>query len=243
MSGLEVRLEDVRFRYEDMEMHFDFSIPAGELCAVMGPSGAGKTTVLNLIAGFETPRGGRVMIGGADMTAAPPAERPVSMIFQEHNLFAHLDVRTNVALGIDPSGRVSAGDEARIGEALERTGLGGLEGRLPGELSGGQRQRVAIARALLRERPVMLLDEPFAALGPSLREEMLELVAEIHAEKGFTILLVTHQPGDARAISERTLFVENGRVLANAPTGELFAMAAELPELAAYLGAEWRADH
>ncbi len=236
MSGMEIRLENVLFRYGETQMRFDVSVAAGALVAVMGPSGAGKTTLLNLIAGFERPESGRVLIGGRDMTDVPPAARPVSMIFQENNLFAHLDVETNVGLGLEPSGRLSAAQRRRVAEALASTGLSGLNRRRPGELSGGQRQRVAIARALLRDRPVMLLDEPFAALGPALRAEMLELIAGIHRERGFTVVMVTHRPQDARAIAETALFISAGRVLASAPVGELFAGAAGLPELAAYLG-------
>ena len=238
MSGMDIRLERCAFDYEDMRMLFDCAIPAGSLSAVMGPSGAGKSSLLNLIAGFETPRSGRVLIGGRDMTHTPPAARPVSMIFQENNLFAHLDVMTNAGLGLKPSGRLNARERQRVREALARTGLEGLERRKPGELSGGQRQRVAIARALLRDKPVMLLDEPFAALGPALRAEMLELVSAIHRERGFTIVMVTHMPKDARAIAQQTIFIHEGRILAQARTRELFAMKETLPPLAAYLGGE-----
>ncbi len=236
MSGLDIKLDNAAFEYEDMRMLFDAAIPAGSLTAVMGPSGAGKSTLLNLIAGFETPRAGRVLIGGKDMTHAAPADRPVSMIFQENNLFAHLDVMTNAGLGLNPSGRLSRREREQVRAALKLTGLEGLERRKPGELSGGQRQRVAIARAWLRDRPIMLLDEPFAALGPALRRDMLELIASIHRQRGFTIVMVTHAPMDARAIAGQTIFIQEGRILAQAETDELFAMKDRLPALAAYLG-------
>ena len=240
MSGADIRLQGVAFRYEGMDMLFDADLAAGSFCAVIGPSGAGKTTLLNLIAGFEAPRSGRILLGGADMTSTPPAERPVSMIFQENNLFAHLDVFTNIALGLSPSGRLDAAGKARVAQAMESTGLCGLGRRRPGELSGGQRQRVAIARALLRERPVMLLDEPFAALGPALRAEMLGLIADIHADRGFTTLLVTHEPRDALSMAQHALFIHEGRILFAGPVEELFARAGAMPELAAYLGPGWR---
>ncbi len=236
MTGISVALDQVAFRYEDMEMLFDIRFEAGGLYAVMGPSGAGKTTLLNLVAGFETPRSGRILFDGRDMTRTGPDRRPVSMIFQENNLFTHLTVRTNIALGLRPDGRTGPEDDARIREALERTGLAGLEDRLPGELSGGQRQRVALARALLRDRPVMLLDEPFAALGPALRRDMLEFVAEIHRERGFTIVMVTHLPDDALAIAERVAFLDEGRILACAPPAEMSDLACKLPQLGRYLG-------
>ncbi len=236
MSGLDVRLKDTAFRFEDMRMHFDVLFPAGSLSAVMGPSGAGKSTLLNLIAGFEQPQSGKVLIGGEDMTTLAPARRPVSMIFQDNNLFAHLDVLTNTGLGLSPTGRLDGAQREQVRAALARTGLAGLERRKPAELSGGQRQRVAIARALLRDRPVMLLDEPFAALGPALRAEMLDLVAEIHASRGFTVIMVTHQPDDARAIAQRAVFIHDGQVRAAAPVSEFFAQAGTVPQLAAYLG-------
>ena len=145
--------------------------------------------------------------------------RPVTMVFQDHNLFAHLDVKTNVGLGISPALKLTPADHERIATALERVGLTGFEHRLPGQLSGGERQRVAIARALVRDKPVLLLDEPFAALGPALRREMLDLVAEIHREKAMTVLIVTHQPEDARHAASRTAFVHQGRILADAGNG------------------------
>jgi thiamine transport system ATP-binding protein len=163
------------------------------------------------------------MIGGDDVTRLPPARRPVSMVFQENNLFAHLDVARNVGLGRSPALKLSANDHADIAAALARTGLAGKEGRLPGELSGGERQRVALARVLVRDRPVLLLDEPFASLGPALRREMLDLLRALHAERGMTILMVTHQPEDARGIARRIAFVEDGTIAAFAPVDEMFS--------------------
>src|SRR5690606_25612104 len=127
------------------------------IVAVMGPSGSGKSTLLNLVAGFETPASGAVLIGGDDVSRRPPPARPVSMVFQENNLFAHLDVAQNVGLGRSPSLRLSAEDRTDVAAALARTGLAGKEARLPAELSGGERQRVALSRALVRDRPVLLL--------------------------------------------------------------------------------------
>jgi thiamine transport system ATP-binding protein len=235
MAGASIELDDVRFRYEDMDMAFDLAVPAGELTALIGPSGSGKTTILNLIAGFEPPLGGTIRIDGRDVGALPAAERPVTMVFQEHNLFAHLDVATNVGLGISPAMRLTAADRERVAAALARVGLEGFGQRLPGQLSGGERQRVALARCLVRDRPVLLLDEPFAALGPALRREMLDLIADIHRERAMTVLLVTHQPDDARRIAARTAFVHDGRILAARPTAGLLG-ATDIPELSAYLG-------
>ncbi|MDP3896763.1 MAG: ATP-binding cassette domain-containing protein [Mesorhizobium sp.] len=221
-GGADIRLDEVRFAFGDVRMHFRAAIAASEMVAIMGPSGSGKSTLLNLVAGFETPSAGRILIGGADVTAAPPAARPVSMIFQENNLFAHLDIAANVGLGRSAALRLDAEDRQAVADALRRTGLAGKERRLPHELSGGERQRAALARALVRQRPVLLLDEPFASLGPALRAEMGDLVRDLHAETGMTILLVTHTPEDALLIApRRLLFVENGSIAADGPTARM----------------------
>jgi thiamine transport system ATP-binding protein len=228
-------LDAVRFDYEDMHMLFSAAVPAGAFLGVIGPSGAGKSSLLNLIAGFEVPLSGRILMEGVDYTDAPPQERPVTMLFQENNLFFHLDVYTNVALGISPSLRLREEDRAALAAALARVGLSGMERRLPRELSGGERQRAAIARALVRRRPILLLDEPFAALGPALRHDMLQLVRELSDERGLTVMFVTHNPGDAERAATHTAFVEGGRIIALRPTAEFFA-ARDLPGLADYLG-------
>ncbi len=233
-----IELEQVRFDYEDMKMVFDLQVPKGALLAIIGPSGAGKSTLLSLIAGFETPLSGRIAIAGTDMAGVAPAARPVSMIFQDNNTFAHLDVWQNVALGVSPSLRLGDAGRRSVDEALQRVGLGELRHRKPGEVSGGERQRIAIARALVREKPVMLLDEPFAALGPALRRDMLDLVKEVQQERGLTVLMVSHQPEDARYAASHTAFVDQGRILAMRPTRQFFA-SRDLPELSEYLG-DWR---
>ena len=217
-----VQLDRVVFSYGETMVDFDTTFAAGEITAIMGPSGAGKSTLLNLVAGFETPREGRVLVGGADVSCTPPSARPVSMVFQENNLFAHLDIARNVGLGRSPSLRLSAGDRKDVADALARVGLAGMEQRLPRELSGGERQRVALARVLVRDRPVLLLDEPFASLGPALRADMLELVASVHAERHMTVLFVTHQPEDARKLAQNMVFVEAGAIVATGKTADFF---------------------
>jgi thiamine transport system ATP-binding protein len=230
-----LELEGVVFRYEGMEMHFDLAVAAGECVAVIGPSGAGKSTLLALVAGFERPVAGRILVAGRDVTRDPPAARPVTSLFQEHNLFAHLTAAENIGLGIDPGLRLDAAGRAKVGDALAHVGLSGFEGRLPGQLSGGERQRVALARSLVRNRPLLLLDEPFAALGPAQRREMLDLVNALARDRGFTVLFVSHQPDDARHAAGRTIFLQDGRVLCDGPTAQLFAPP--LPKaLADYLG-------
>jgi thiamine transport system ATP-binding protein len=230
-----LQINGLTFRYEDMLMVFDLDVAKGEFVAVMGPSGSGKSTLLSLIAGFETPLAGEIRWAGEDITSLPPAERPLSILFQDNNLFAHLGVFTNVALGISPSAKLTSVDQQRVSEALARVGLEGLEKRLPGELSGGERQRAALARMLVRRKPLLLLDEPFAALGPGLKKDMIALVQDLRSEHGFTILLVTHDPEDAMAAADQTAFLHEGRILAKRPTQELFR-ATDIPELREYLG-------
>lgn len=220
--GATVRLDKAAFSYGEMSMLFDVEFAAGSVTAVIGPSGSGKSTLLNLIAGFEIPSSGRILIDGVDVSPTPPASRPVSMVFQENNLFAHLDVAKNVGLGRSPALRLNAADHEDINKALERTGLGGKNKRLPRELSGGERQRVALSRVLVRDRPILLLDEPFASLGPALREDMLDLVASLHAERGMTVLFVTHHPQDALRIAQNIAFIEKGAVASFGATDEFF---------------------
>ncbi len=199
----------------------DIGIAIGERVALMGASGSGKSTLLDLIAGFETPDRGRVILAGRDVTDVPPAGRPVTMLFQRDNLFSHLDAFTNVALGRSPALKLSQEDRSAVTGALARVGLAGKEKRLPSELSGGERQRVAIARVLLRDRPVLLLDEPFASLGPALAAEMLRLVAEIATERAMSVILVTHEPREAGDFADRTLFLDAGRIVADGPTASI----------------------
>jgi thiamine transport system ATP-binding protein len=238
-EGVAVHLDGVSFSYGEQAFSFDVTFPKATIIAVLGPSGSGKSTLLNLVAGFETPQGGRVLIGQDDVTMLPPSARPVSMIFQENNLFAHLDVAANVGLGISPALRLTATDREKIAVALARTGLAGKEKRLPRELSGGERQRVALARALVRDRPVLLLDEPFASLGPALRDEMLDLTVSVQKERRMTTLLVTHHPEDARRASQRIVFLENGLVAAEGEAQLFFAEKS--PEaFRRYVGSEQR---
>ena len=195
----------------DFTLTADLSIAPGQIVAVIGPSGAGKSTLLNAIAGFLTPVQGRILWGGVDLTALPPGERPLAMLFQDGNLFPHLTVAQNVGLGINPRLRLSRDDHARIIAALDRVELSGLGDRRPGTLSGGQQSRAALARILVQRRPLMLLDEPFAALGPALKADMLTLVRDLAQASGATVLMVSHDPEDARRIADQTIVVADGR--------------------------------
>lgn len=212
----------------------DWSAAAGERIAVMGPSGAGKSTLLSALAGFFPVAEGRILWNGQDLAGVPPGDRPMTILFQDQNLFPHLTVAQNLGLGLRPDLRLTAEDRARVARALERTGLDGLGLRRPAQLSGGQASRAALARALLRARPILMLDEPFAALGPALRAEMLALVREVADETGALVLMVTHDPADALALGGQTAFISDGIVQPPVETARL--MADPPPALAAYLG-------
>ncbi len=229
-----LELEGIEIRQDGFRLTADLSVPEGTRMAVIGPSGAGKSTLLGAIAGFVPIAAGRVRWAGAEMTDASPSARPVSILFQDNNLFPHLTAWQNVALGLRPSLRLSAPERSQVARALARVGLEGLEARQPARLSGGQQSRVALARVLLRGRPLLLLDEPFAALGPALKAEMLALVAAICGETGATLLMVTHDIADARAIADQTLLVAEGRV--TGPFGTAALLADPPPVLRAYLG-------
>ena len=213
-------IEDLTFRRGDFVLCAHLSLSAG-LTAIIGPSGSGKSTLLSLIAGFDSPDAGRILWNGAEISNLAPGARPVATLFQDNNLFPHLDVLTNVALGASPKARPDANAIEAAKQALVRVGLNGMEGRRPKDLSGGQQSRAALARVLLTDRSVVLMDEAFSALGPALKSEMLELAKSLMPEK--TIVMVTHDPDDARNFAHETIFVEDGSVGAPVASHELFA--------------------
>jgi len=230
-----IRLTDVTVRFDEKVIAFDCAVPAGSAVAVTGASGAGKSTLFNVIAGFQKPATGRVMLLGEDMAGSDPAERPVSIIFQDNNLFTHLTIADNVGLGIHPGLKLDAAARQSVLSALSRVGLAGYEKRLPGSLSGGERQRVALARALVRRRPILLLDEPFAALDPARRADMARLLAELRAETKSTLLFITHQPEDIGRLAERVMFLEAGAIRIDEAAGD-FLSRRDPPAVAKFLG-------
>ncbi len=227
-------LERVQIELGEFHLSADLSVAAGATVAIIGPSGAGKSTLVNTIAGFVNPVSGRLAWGGHDLAGLGPGERPMSIIFQDSNLFPHLSVFQNVALGLRPSLILSDGERGQVAAALLQVGLDSLADRKPAALSGGQQSRVALARILARARPLLLLDEPFSALGPALRDEMLDLVAELAAANGATLLMVTHDPKDALRIASQTILVADGTAHPPQATQELLTTPPKV--LADYLG-------
>jgi thiamine transport system ATP-binding protein len=228
-----LRLDHVDIRQEGFRLTADWSVGKGARVAVIGPSGAGKSTLLMALAGF-VPHLGRITWDGTDLGPLAPGDRPLSILFQDQNLFPHLTLAQNLGLGLSPRLRLTPADHDRIRATLARVGLSGMAERRPGQLSGGQIGRAALARALLRARPILLLDEPFAALGPALKAEMLDLVSETATETGALVLMVTHDPADARRFADQTVLVAEGVAQAPMPTADLFANPP--PALRDYLG-------
>ena len=229
-----LELQNLSATLGDFHLQADLSVDPGSRVAVIGASGSGKSTLLSLIAGFLAPDRGRVLWEGCDITNLAPGRRPVSVLFQDQNLFPHLTAAQNVGLGLRPDLRLNDAQQCRVSQVLADVGLEGMEGRKPASLSGGQQSRVALARVLLRARPILLLDEPFAALGPALKSEMLDLLARIAGETDATVLMVSHDPADARRFAPQTIVIEDGRAHPPRPTGPL--LDDPPPGLRAYLG-------
>ncbi|MEY9126680.1 ABC transporter ATP-binding protein [Bradyrhizobium yuanmingense] len=197
-------------------------IKAGEFFALLGPSGCGKTTLLRMLAGFEAPDEGRILLGGKDIAQALPHERPINMMFQNYALFPHLSVRDNIAFGLKRAGMPRADIATRVAEMVALVKLEGLEKRKPDQLSGGQRQRVALARALARRPQLLLLDEPLAALDKKLRENTQAELMELQRRLGMTFIIVTHDQEEAMTMASRIGVMKSGRLAQVASPRELY---------------------
>ena len=190
----------------------DLAIGDGEFFSLLGPSGCGKTTTLRMVAGFERPTSGSIMLGGSEITHQAPAKRPLNMVFQDYALFPHLTVGENVAFGLKVKRLGKDERTERVAGALTTMQLSGLSERRPSQLSGGQRQRVALARALVNRPQALLLDEPLGALDLKLRKEMQAELKEVHRATGTTFLYVTHDQEEALTMSDRIAVMRDGRV-------------------------------
>ncbi|MGF1475903.1 MAG: ABC transporter ATP-binding protein [Geminicoccaceae bacterium] len=224
MAEAAVEIDGVSKRFDDTLAVDDVSvaIQRGEFFALLGPSGCGKTTLLRLLAGFEQPSAGRLIIDGEDVTRAPPHRRPVNMVFQSYAVFPHMTVAANVGYGLMVTGTPRSEIAPRVEEALAMVQLDALAGRRPDQLSGGQRQRVALARALIKRPKVLLLDEPLSALDKKLREDMqLELV-RLQKEVGITFVIVTHDQEEALSMADRIAVMDRGRIAQIAGPKDLY---------------------
>jgi thiamine transport system ATP-binding protein len=228
-----LHLNDIEFTQGSFSLVANFIIQKGARVAVIGPSGEGKSTLLHGIAGFLKPTRGSIFWAGKPMPSHPGL-RPLSLLFQDHNLFPHLTVFDNVAIGLNPGLRLSGPQKKQVSLALKKVGLEDLNESYPGDLSGGQRGRTGLARVLLRERPLLLLDEPFAALGPALKDEMLEVLDNVMSSNSATALMVTHDPQDALIFADQAILVAGGYASAPQPIQEIFDDPP--PALKAYLG-------
>ena len=232
---MSVVLEDVRKVFADPERPertvvavdgVSLEIREGELVTLLGPSGCGKTTALRIIAGFETPTSGRVLIGGQDVSHLPPHTRNTAMVFQSYAIFPHLTVAENVAFGLQMRSVPKRDISTRVRAILELVELGGLEHRAPEQLSGGQQQRVALARAIITEPRVLLFDEPLSNLDAKLREQMRGEVRSLQRRLGITSVYVTHDQAEAMALSDRIVVMQAGRVQQEGSPFEIYARPA-----------------
>lgn len=223
-APLELRLEGVAKRFGDVVAlePSDLSVEPGLLVSLLGPSGCGKTTSLRIIAGFEAPDTGRVIIGGRDMSYLPPDKRGLGMVFQNYSLFPHMTVEQNIAFGLKMAKVESAQIARRVGEMLELVQLPGFETRYPHQLSGGQQQRVALARSLITNPGVLLLDEPLGALDKNLRENMQFELRRIQQTLNITTILVTHDQEEALTLSDRVVVMNEGRILQVGEPAEVY---------------------
>ncbi|WP_392563062.1 thiamine ABC transporter ATP-binding protein ThiQ [Orbus sturtevantii] len=227
-----IELNQVVYLYDAKKMTFNFSAERGEIVTILGPSGAGKSTLLSLIAGFIRPTSGDILLNHQDHTNTMPSKRPVSMLFQDNNLFTHLSVEHNLALGLSPTLKLTAAQRQQLTFIAQRIGLDDYLAAYPSQLSGGQKQRVAIGRCLLQRRPILLLDEPFSSLDPKLKKEMIELMQQIQQEYQLTVLMVTHQLDDISAVNNRCVVIVEGRIIFDGNYDHLQNNS----DIAAYLG-------
>lgn len=207
-----LQLNDVFYSYQNCEFHFDLAVSQGDIVAVLGASGSGKSTLLSLISGFIEPQQGQIKINSQSQLGLSPHLRPLAILFQEFNLFSHLTVTDNIALGLHPGLKLTETQHQQVVDASKQVGLTHYLQRLPQQLSGGQKQRVALARCFVQNRPLWLLDEPFSAQDPVLRHEMLCLVKKIAKAHNITVLMVSHNIEDAQAIASHFIFIEAGKI-------------------------------
>ncbi|HJZ07645.1 MAG TPA: ABC transporter ATP-binding protein, partial [Trebonia sp.] len=227
MPGGHIQLVALTKQFTEVAVDsIDLTVDSGEFFSLLGPSGCGKTTTLRLIAGFEQPTSGRILLDGTDMSGVPPHKRNVNTVFQSYALFPFLSVFDNVAFGLRYQKLSKAETAKRVHEALDLVQMGSYEKRRPGQLSGGQQQRVALARALAIEPQVLLLDEPLSALDAKVRAQLRDEIRRIQLEVGITTLFVTHDQEEALAIADRVGVMREGHIEQLAPPTEVYSRPA-----------------
>ncbi|MCC4265934.1 thiamine ABC transporter ATP-binding protein [Oceanimonas baumannii] len=227
-------LTDLTASYPEQSQCFSLTAAPGTITALIGPSGAGKSTLLAMIGGFASVDAGELHLSRQNLLPLTPAERPITTLFQDNNLFWHMTVYQNIAIGLNTALKLTPAQQQRVSEVADKVGLSGLLQRKPAQLSGGQQQRVGLARSLVRNRPVLLLDEPFSALDPALRFELLQLLREQTDKLGLIVLMVTHHPAEAAGIADQIIYIHNGRILEQGDSSLL--QAPKSRELSHYLG-------
>ncbi len=224
---LELRALTKHFPTHQAVTGISFAIKRGEFFGLVGPSGCGKTTTLRLIAGFESPTSGEILLNGSSIAGRPPYRRNVSTVFQNYALFPHLTVGQNVAFGLERRGGLSKSDiRERVNRTLELVQLSGKESRLPNQISGGERQRVAVARSLILEPQMLLLDEPLSALDPKLRKQMRKELKDVQRRVGIAFLFITHDQEEALSMSDRLAVMNAGRLEQTGTPRELYRQPA-----------------
>lgn len=205
-----IAVSQLHYEEQNFTLSADFCIKSGECVAIIGKSGSGKSTLLNLIAGFIDPTQGRIILLNEDVTHKSPQQRPIAMLFQENNVFPHLTVKQNLALGLSSKLKLIETEQKQLLAVAKQLEIDEFLMRKPNELSGGQKQRVAIGRCLLMNRPILMLDEPFSSLDPELKQTLLALIRSLQEEYQFTLVTVTHQHDDINQLHDRVIVLNNG---------------------------------
>jgi len=208
-----IKINNLEAQIDDFNTDYTLQIKSHELSAIIGKSGAGKSTLLNLIAGFNKSRHGSIYINDINITNTPPSERPISSLFQENNLFSHLNVQDNIALAINPNLKLNTKELDELRQSLLAVGMSKKIKSMTNVLSGGERQRVALARSIVSKKDILLLDEPLSQLDPHLRKDMLKLIKKIKEERNLTVIMVVHTPEEVVEYVDNFIQIDKGKVI------------------------------
>ena len=208
-----LQVKNLVVNLDGFKLTADFEIAKGSLISIVGPSGAGKSTLLNALAGFIPVTSGTIKWNGSEITKQDPGLRPLSILFQDYNLFSHLTVKDNIAIGLRPNLKLNDLETDLVNSVIEEVGLSKVKFIKPFQLSGGQRSRVSLARSIVRSKPILLLDEAFSGLGPALRTEMIKLIKNKSIKEKITLIMVSHHIKDAMENKKKVIFVNGGETM------------------------------